>query len=459
MSRSLRSITILLFAVLSLAACQSSKHYAKLGAKQEEAGLMHEAAGSYYIALQKKRTNLDAQIGMKKNGQLVLGEMLGEFAKQKNFGTNRSAVDAYHAARDYRDKIKAVGIQLQIADFYESDYIISKSALLTELYESGTTLLEEQKYADAEAKFNEIRALDPNYKDTKELGDIAYLEPLYVQASGDMDIAHYRAAHANFDKIVKRKPTYKDAAMLAKKCIELGTYTIALLPFENASGSAGLDSKLTAYTLEAMTSIDDPFLRVVDREHTQAILEEQKLQLSGVIDENTAVTVGELVGAQALLTGTVLSFTERKGTLRSKQREGYIEYQEKVLNKTDNKYYMQTKYKPTMYTEYYNSNSCTVSFQYKLISLKTGEIIKTEIIEKIITDEVLYGKYDGDFTKLYPAGQNSVNLNSNDRRALQGLMNGRQDLRNTTELNNELFNAITKQMSGQIAQLVVGLVQ
>ncbi len=448
-----------LLAVLVLASCQSSKHFAKLGAKQEAAGLMHEAASSYYISLQKKRTNLDAQIGMKKSGQLLLNEMLNEFAKQKNFGTNRSAVDAYHKAKNYRDQVQGVGITLQLADFYESDYIAAKNALLIELYEAGTNLLEEQKYQDAEAKFAEIRALDPNYKDSQELGDIAYLEPLYSKAKGDMDIEHYRAAHANFLKVLQRKPTYKDAASLSKQCIDRGMYTIALLSFENASGVQGLDAKVSAYTLEAMTDIKDPFLRVVNRENMQAIIDEQKLQLSGVIDQNTAVQVGELVGAQALLTGTVLSYSEKKGTLRSKQRDGYTEYQEKVLNKEDGKYYYQTRYKPSTYTEYYNSNSCTISFQYKLISLKTGEIIKTEIVEKVLNDEVLYGKYEGDSAKLYPAGQSAPNLNAKDKQALMGLMNGRQDLRSSAELSNELFNTISTQMSGQIAQIVVGLVQ
>ena len=236
-------------------------------------------------------------------------------------------------------------------------------------------------------------------------------------------------------------------------------YTIALLPFENASGTQGLDAKVAAYTLEAMTDIKDPFLRVVDREHMQAILQEQKLQLSGVIDQNTAVTVGELVGAQALLTGTVLSYTEKKGTLKSLQRDGYAEYKEKVLDKETGKYFYQSRYKPTKYTEYYNTNVCIVSFQYKLINLKTGEIIKTEIIEKEMKDEVTYGKFEGDAATLYPSAQNGPNLNANDKRALMGLISGRQELRSSSELSNELFNSISKQMSVQIGSIVKNIVK
>lgn len=69
---------------------------------------------------------------------------------------------------------------------------------------------------------------------------------------------------------------------------------------------------MAAYTLSSLTEIKDPFLKVVDRENMMAILQEQKLQLSGVVDDKTAVEVGKLVGAQVILTGTVLKFEEKK---------------------------------------------------------------------------------------------------------------------------------------------------
>jgi curli biogenesis system outer membrane secretion channel CsgG len=439
---------------LALGSCQNSKHFTKLALKQEEAGLTEEAAANYYTALLKNRSNVEAQIGMKKTGQLVLNQMLNDFAKQKNFGSNKEAVYAFHAARDYHGKIKNAGVNLLIADFYETDYRMSKDAYLTELYEEGTGLLEEQKFEDAEIKFKEIRKLEPNYKDSKDLADIAYLEPLYAKGVEALKIGNYRTAYDKFEAVIQRKATYKDAVNLQKQSLQKGQFTIAIHGFENASGTSGLDAKVGAYTLEALTGIKDPFLKVVDREHMEAILQEQKLQLSGVMDQNTAVTVGELVGASALLTGTVLSYSENKGTLRSKTRDGYQEYKEKVLNKEDGKYYYQSRYKAVKYTEYYNKNTCTVSFQYKLISLKTGEILRTEIIQKTIDDEVLYGKFDGEVSTLFPAHQNGPNLNANDKRALTSLMNGNQQMRNFSELSNDLFDQVTNKMSSEITQVV-----
>ncbi len=459
MKSHLRHIIFFSVMMLIIAGCQNSKYYTKMAIKQETAGLITESSQNYYIALQKNRANVDAQIGMKKSGQLVLNSMLNDFAKQKNFGSEKDAVYAYLAAKDYKDKIQRVGINLLIADYYESDYQSSKNSYLMKLYEEGTTLLEEQNYTGAEKKFEEICKLDADYKDTKELGEIAYLQPLYVEGKKLMESEYYRQAYNNFEKILSRNPTFRDTKKLRDECIDKGIYTVAVMTFDNATTSIGVDAKVSAYALTSLTSIKDPFLRVVDRSSMEAILDEQKLQLSGVIDENTAVSVGQIVGAQALLTGTVLSYNENQGTLRTKNREAYTAYQEKYLNKEDGKYYYQTRYKPATYTEYYNNNSISISIQYKLTNLKTGEIIKTEIITKEVTDEVLYGKYTGELANLFPAAQNGPSLSMNDKRALNGLFQARQVLKTPAEISTSMYNNVSNQMSNSITQAVNSLIK
>ena len=448
-----------LLLALFMTACHSSKHYTKLALKQENGGLVSEAAGSYYTALQKKRSNVDAQIGMKRTGQLVLNNLLNDFAKQRNFGDHKSAVYAFQRARDYKDRVQMVGVSLLLADFYEEDYNRSKSTYLKALYDEGNELLQNQKFAEAEARFNEIKQLDPSYRDASDLGDLAYLEPLYQRGKIALGMQHYREAYENFEKLEQRKLNFKDAAALKAECLEKGRFTIALVDFKNASQVAGLDAKISAYILNALTSSNDPFLHVVDRDNLQTIINEQQLQMTGVVDENTAVAVGELVGAKAILTGTVLSYSEKRGTLRSKQREGYVSYQDRVLNKTDGKYYMQTLYKPCNYAEYYNSNGISVSFQYKLTNIKTGEIIATEIIEKSLDDEVIYGRFDGDSNTLWPAGQGGPNMNQNDRRALMAMMNARQDLKPVGELSNQLFDDVAKHLGTAIGKSVKEIVK
>jgi hypothetical protein len=181
--------------------------------------------------------------------------------------------------------------------------------------------------------------------------------------------------------------------------------------------------------------------------------------LSGVVDEATAVSVGQLVGAQAILTGTVLNYSTRTGQVRSQNVNAYEAFKVKKLNNEDGKYYFETRYKPVTYTQFTNSNSCSVSFQYKLINLKTGELIKTDIIEKSVIDEVNYASYGGNLNDLYPANGNNVSFNQNERRSMLNMMSARQELKPTGELSNELFNVVSKQLSGEIERAVKTIVK
>lgn len=452
-----RIATLLILSVL-LAACNGSKHFTKLGAKQEAAGLNEAAANSYYIALTKNRNNLDAQVGMKKTGQMYLSTLTSQFAKEKSFGSKKAAVYAYKAATDYRDKIANVGIQIIIPDMYEGDFRQVKEAYLSELYEAALTQMENEDYSGAEGNLNEIRKWDASYKDIKELGDIAYLEPKYQAGVSAYQVEHYREAYGYFQQVLSRRKDYKDAKQLSKQALEKGTLTIAILPFENNSSQRGLESRMSAYMLQALVSVKDPFLKVVDRENMEAILQEQKLQLSGVVDNATAVQVGELVGAQAILTGNVLSYSQQAGTLRNKTRPAYEAYQVKKLNPNDGKYYLETQYKAVTYDEYYNSSSCSIALQYKLVSLKTGEIIKTDILTKDVSDEILFGRYSGNATSLVPSVGNAPSLRQADRASLNKILNGRQDLKSSTALSEELFEEISAEVKTSISQVMLQIV-
>jgi len=265
-------ILFIAFLLLGTQACQNSKHYTKLAQKQDAAGLNKEASESYYTALWKKRANIEAQIGMKKTGQTVLNGMLTEFSQKSSFGNKKEAVYVYLSAKDYVAKIKGVGVELQIPDFYQGDFEKVKKSFLTELYEQGTKLLEENNFADAETNFNEIGRLDPNFKDAGDLKNIAYLEPIYQKALAEFEAKHYRAAYNGFIKVEERKLGYKESSDLKMSCLEKGKYTIALMPFSNGTNMNGSDTKATAYILNALTQINDPFLQVIDRENLNNIL-------------------------------------------------------------------------------------------------------------------------------------------------------------------------------------------
>ena len=439
--------------------CATSKSFQKKGVKLEEAGLVEEAANMYLISLQKNRANVDAKIGLKNTGQAVLNRMLNEFGQEKVFGNKRAAIQKYAEAMNYHKKVANLGVQLNIPSLYVDDYAKIKDEYLNELYDEGLELMDQQRFNEAEEKFVEIKRLDPNFEDAHELADVAYVEPLYAEGLKNFEAQRYRSAYDAFTKVANRLVHYKDVENKKEEALTLGRFTLAMLPFENSTRTGGLDIRITAYSLEALTSVNDPFLKIVDRENMQLILEEQKLGLSGVLDEETAVSVGELIGAQAIVSGAILSYGENIGRPERRTAEGYERYRVKRLNKENNKYYYETKYRKTTYDTYVNRNVVTASFQYKVISLKTGEILASRIIERDVQDRVEYASYSGELDQLFPSSGNGVNTNRRAKQSLDRLFTARQTPKGADELGNQIFQELSQEMKRDIQNLMKELVQ
>lgn len=444
--------------LISLVSCNGSKGLTKKAVQLEEVGMIEEAAEKYYMALRKKRNNVEAQMGMKSTGQLVLNKLLTDFSSQKNFGKKYEAIQAYHTAKEFQKKIKDVGVNLSIADFYEMDYDGVKNSYMDDLYEEGTQFLEEEKYADAEFKFKEIIKLDPNYKDANDLQNIAFVEPLYQKGIEALDQGLYRTAYNELDKIKNRVGTYKEALDFRQEALDLGRFPIAIFPFENGTSEQGIDAKISAYALEALTNVNDPFVSIVDRENLTSILEEQHLSLSGLFNEETALNVGELTGARAILTGTVLDYTFDSYKAKTYDRDGYEKYKVKKTDSEGNVTY-QTKYKEVKYREVTNSARLDLHVQYKMISLETGEILFTKIAERRSQDNVRYVIYDGDRKNFYPAKLNGgVNTSNSARNELHRLMDSRKKLKGKSDMASEVFegqkNEIIKLIEDELRLLI-----
>ncbi|MBL7963188.1 MAG: hypothetical protein JNM31_05000 [Flavobacteriales bacterium] len=449
----------LLLPVLLLAGCTGSKSMAKKGSKLDEAGLYAEAAEMYYQSLQRNRNNVDAKIGMKKTGQQVLNEKLSSFFRAVSVGGDKgAAVDAFLDAADYAEKVQRMGVMLEIPDHYRTEFAQVKGEFLVELYERGQGMLEKQDYAGAEKVFARIAKLEPGYKDATSLQTLAYVEPLYRSGKEALQQGHYRKAYNDLGRVLEKDRGYKDASSLRQEALTKGRYAIAVLPFSSPSGRKDQAARVQAYATSALTELGDPFVQVVDRENMDRILEEQRLGLSGVVDEQTAVRVGNLMGAQAVLMGTVLDYREEPGTQRRSTRDGYEAYQARELNKETNEYVMVTRYKPVKYLEYLQENKVVVSVNYKLVSLETGQVLYSKVIDRERKDQVYYASYEGTADRLLPMRNGQPDASDRARRELQALLRAPREMKPMTTLSNDLLRATCSDMVQGMAQELSSIV-
>lgn len=104
-----------------------------------------------------------------------------------------------------------------------------------------------------------------------------------------------------------QESTPVEAAVAAPSAASAGTvvFPTAILPFhERGAGVAGYGN--TASDILFASLVANPDLLLVDREEINKTLEEQEMNLSGMVSPGEAVKVGNLIGAKVLVTGSVI---------------------------------------------------------------------------------------------------------------------------------------------------------
>lgn len=85
---------------------------------------------------------------------------------------------------------------------------------------------------------------------------------------------------------------------------------LAVFPFKDARADPSMIQKFPAPISELQEKIiarlsSNPRFQVVEREELARLLEEQKLQLTGAVDSQTAVQLGKFLGVKAVLMGSI----------------------------------------------------------------------------------------------------------------------------------------------------------
>ena len=450
----------LIMTVLLLTGCTGSKKLSRKAAQLEEAGLVEEASSFYYQALLRSNQNIDARIGLKKLGQKQVDEKLNEFYKLHSMKNAKSAVYTYLEIKEYQDKVSPF-VALEVPDYYEDYYTESKNAYLSERYDEANKLLDEEEFQKADDVLKEIIKIDPSYQDAGDLKSLTTVEPLYRKGVQAFESGNYRSSYNFMDRVLKQKTSYKDAIDYKNKARERALMTVAISPFEISSQNAVVvRDKIYAELLQDLLRSNDPFLKVIDRENTERIVQEQKFNMSNAVDKKTAIDAGKMLGAKAFITGKVLSYDTRGGRIQTEEKQAYEGYRVKKINPKTKKAYYATQYRKTSYTEYRGSSEVSCSVEFRMVSTQTGEVLVSDIVKVTTRDQVSYARYEGNFKNLYPGHYSSRNgpLTSSDkvitsnsaRRQLASQFQSRSKLKSITSLRTEASD----QAAARIAALI-----
>lgn len=101
------------------------------------------------------------------------------------------------------------------------------------------------------------------------------------------------------------------ANTFAETLSKLGKKNVAVVDFTDLQGNVTELGRYLAEQMSVALALTDKGIDVVDRTHLRAVVQENKLSASGLIDPATALKLGQLAGVQVLVTGTLTPFGDR----------------------------------------------------------------------------------------------------------------------------------------------------
>ncbi|NOU19175.1 MAG: hypothetical protein HOO91_16585 [Bacteroidales bacterium] len=446
---------ILVIAMVALGSSCASKRYAKRGLKYEQAGMYEMAAQSYLRSLQANQSNIDARIGLKKNGQRLLDQKLLTVQGSYDSGDDKKTVYDYLDAKGYKDQVGSLGVDLLMSERTTEMFKEIKPKYLEKIYNEAQLLLDDDKFKQSEELLAEIQRLELGYGKTDEMMKVSKCEPLYRGGREFLSTNMYRKAYANFDQILREQGSYKDSKDLREEALMKGMVTITLNNLTNKSRYSDIQTTIESKIRTSLNNLKNPFVKIIDTQNTNQIIATQQQGLS----QGSDIQVGKILAAKAIFNGSIINFNINGGELNKQIKRGYLKEEitkkDPVTGETKKDY----KYHKVNYTEYTQTNQVSSSFQYQLTSTETSSILVSDAMDINADDDVNYVTFEGNGNMLVPgywefkekdSPTDKINDTSREVGNLQGLLKAKRNIKSVETLKNEVIDNIAARVASKI---------
>ncbi|MGC9362434.1 MAG: hypothetical protein ACP5F3_05835 [Candidatus Syntrophosphaera sp.] len=252
--------------------------------------------------------------------------------------------------------------------------IQNKVAPLNPLRNSDTGEVYEFEINDYEEPLakSKLKAAETHYEKGIEL----------AQSSDYPDIQ--RQAAEEFQAALNYVPNYKDAELRYQQTRESAIKRIAILSFEDKSGSGTKYGSLQDLITDSITSkmLQDKLIskhtEIITRDQIQALMLERQYATPEIINEASATEFGAVLGAHEILTGKIVQINYLSPRVKS------MEFSESKNMVTGEETYIDDKGKEKtrkiredvtcVYEKYTKSTSVDIIISFNLIEVPTGKI-------------------------------------------------------------------------------------
>ncbi|MEO1253923.1 MAG: CsgG/HfaB family protein [Bacteroidota bacterium] len=395
----MRTVYISLLILIATSLSAQKKLY-KQAVALESAEQYEMAIEKYKEVLYKNASHLEAKDGLKRSAQKIIDQKLSDYFIARNSDELGEAVKLFDEVIHTRKELEYFKVSIDIPSYYYKDYEADKNKL-----EEGAQT--EKSLVKEEAK-----------------------QEKYEQAVQLFDQSDWVGAWKIFDKL----KGYEDSNDYLQK-IEAKAKRISIVA--HAKNQFSKEETLRNSLLSELFKLKNPLIKVINRDNLDQLIEEQKLGLSGLIDEKSAADLGRILGVENMLITRVLNYNMVEGTRTSQNKTAYTA----SINENIKDYY------PVTYQEYFQQSELEVSFQYQLIDVSTAEILMSKIIYEKAEDQLNYAVYQGDPNSLYPSDGSHIYTKGKERDAFLSLFGARNQPLTKKEMDVEVQRSLAKKVA------------
>ena len=449
----MKKLVPLLAIALLLSGCRGAQYYYKSGNKYAKAHMLKESVTAYKQAIERKPGRVKYRMAMDQQGNTLLEELYTNYRFAD--GNDSLSIYKFLEAEKWRNYLKPYINTSRYEGFYDRDYADQLDRYLYQKYIRAEKWIRTRRFDRAQSNLEEIKSLDPDYKEVQSLLEFSEVEPIYVQALDLFEGNNFREVHDLLQPMLKKYPKQEILRKLEEQAIERGKYRLGIISDPNITGSeATMSAALQSAVISLIQKNDDPFLELLDRTNFEMLQQEQEAIINGTTNE--AAVTQELLAADAYLKVIITHVYENEGTLNQQTRRGWERYY--VTTKNDEgEEVKKAMYKKVTYREFTKQNEASYDMQLAMVERATSRILWSESFHHEDKDEIHYVEFSGTGDLFsgdwrYQNKEHPSDRRRNDSGSMNRLVKANKRIQSTSSMRKDAISSLAQKAAAHVNQ-------
>ena len=449
----MKKLVPLLAIALLLSGCRGAQYYYKSGNKYAKVHMLKKSVTAYKQAIDRKPGRVKYRMAMDQQGNALLEELYTNYRFAD--GNDSLSIYKFLEAEKWRNYLKPYINTSRYEGFYDRDYADQLDRFLSQKYIRAEKWIRTRQFDRAQSNLEEIKSLDPNYKEVQSLLEFSEVEPIYVQALDLFEGNKFREVHDLLQPMLKKYPKQEMLRKLEEQAIERGKYRLGIISDPNITGSeATMSAALQSAVISLIQKNDDPFLELLDRTNFEMLQQEQEAIINGTTNE--AAVTQELLAADAYLKVIITHVYENEGTLNQQTRRGWERYY--VTTKNDEgEEVKKAMYKKVTYREFTKQNEASYDMQLAMVERATSRILWSESFHHEDKDEIHYVEFSGTGDLFsgdwrYQNKEHPSDRRRNDSGSMNRLVKANKRIQSTSSMRKDAISNLAQKAAAHVNQ-------